>query len=84
MKSHRFMLFVVLLSLSIVAFAQSAAQRPIAPKSEAQKSFDTLKTLAGEWEGQLTVDPPQPDMNNGKPELYWIGRNTIIRSRCFT
>src|SRR5207302_5040803 len=67
MKSHRFMLFVVLMSLSTVAFAQSEAHKPVAPKSEAQKSFDTLKTLAGEWEGKLTVDPPQPDMNNGKP-----------------
>ena len=67
MKFLRFMLFVVLMSLSTVAFAQSEAQKPVAPKSEAQKSFDTLKTLAGEWEGKLTVDPPQPGMNNGQP-----------------
>ena len=37
MKSLGFMLSVVLLSLSTVAFAQN----------DAQKSFDTLKTLAG-------------------------------------
>src|SRR5438552_15229620 len=67
MKSHGFMLFVVLMSLSTVAFAQSEAQKPVAPKSEAQKSFDTLKTLAGEWEGKLTVDRPQPEMNNRQP-----------------
>ncbi|HKN70828.1 MAG TPA: hypothetical protein VJX30_07360 [Terriglobales bacterium] len=42
MKSLRFMLsVVVLMSLSIGAFAQS----------DAQKSFDKLKTLAGTWEG---------------------------------
>jgi hypothetical protein len=41
MKSHRLMLPVVLISLATVAFAQS----------DAQKSFNKLKTLAGTWEG---------------------------------
>ena len=41
MKSLRFMLPVVLMSLGTVVFAQS----------DAQKSFDQLKTLAGSWEG---------------------------------
>jgi hypothetical protein len=44
MKSRRFMLLVVLMSLSTVAFAQS----------DAQKSFDKLKTLAGSWDGILS------------------------------
>ena len=35
--------------------------------SEAQKSFNELKTLAGDWEGPATLDPPQPEMDNGKP-----------------
>ena len=47
MKSLRFMLSVVLMSLSTVAFAQS----------DAQKSFDQLKTLAGSWEGHVTTVP---------------------------
>ncbi len=51
MKS-RFAVAVVLMSLSTWAFAQS----------EAQKSFDQLKTLAGSWQGQVTVDPPQHEM----------------------
>ncbi len=51
MKSLRFMLSVVLLSLSTLAFAQS----------DAQKSFDKLKTLAGSWEGHVTTVPPQAD-----------------------
>jgi len=41
MKSLRFMLPVVLMSLGTVVFAQS----------DAQKSFDQLKNLAGSWEG---------------------------------
>ena len=53
MKSHRFMLSVVLISLSAVAFAQT----------DAQKSFDKLKTLAGSWEGPVTAVPLDPDMN---------------------
>ena len=60
MKSHRLVLIVVLLSLSTVAFAQSDAQ-----KSDAQKSFDQLKTLAGTWQGPVTTDPPQAEMGNG-------------------
>jgi hypothetical protein len=55
MKSLRFMLAVVLMSLSTVAFAQTEA-----PKSDAQKSFDKLKTLAGSWEGHVTTVPPEP------------------------
>jgi len=59
MKSLRFVL-PALLSLSTFTFAQSATQP--AP-TEAQKSFETLKSLAGSWEGHLTVTPPQPDMH---------------------
>jgi len=79
MKSHRcFMLFAVLTSLCTMAFAQSDAQKPVAQSeaqksspaplpSEAQKSFDTLKTLAGNWEGPVTIDPPTPEMSTDKP-----------------
>jgi hypothetical protein len=55
----------VLLSLSAVAFAQSGAA-PVAP-SDAEKSFDTLKTLTGNWEGPVSVNPPQADMDMSKP-----------------
>ena len=64
MKSLRFMLPVVLMSLSTVAFAQSEAQKPAA-QSDAQKSFATMKSLAGEWEGPVTV-PEVPQMSGGK------------------
>ena len=52
MKSLRFMLSVVLLSLSPLALAQS----------DALKSFDKLKTLAGTWEGHMTTIPPDPSI----------------------
>jgi hypothetical protein len=52
MKSHRFVLSAVLLLLSSLAFAQS----------DAQKSFDQLKTLAGSWEGHVTTVPPAADI----------------------
>jgi hypothetical protein len=47
MKGQRFMLSVVLMSLSTVAFAQS----------DAQKSFDKLKALAGTWQGVFEGTP---------------------------
>ena len=74
MKSHRFiMLALVLMALSTVAFAQTDAQKSDAQKSsvapvpsEAQKSFATMKSLAGEWEGPVNV-PEVPEMSGGKP-----------------
>jgi len=67
MKSHRFMLSVVLMSLCTVAFAQSDAQKSsVAPvPSEAQKSFTTMKSLAGEWEGPVNV-LEMPQISGGK------------------
>ena len=59
MKSLRFAAFVVLMSLSTtMVFAQSTPQ-----KSDAQKSFDQLKTLAGSWEGVLKTTPTSPDVD---------------------
>jgi hypothetical protein len=50
MKFFRFLLSVVFLTfLSSGAFAQS----------DAQKSFDRMKTLAGSWEGRLTTVPKE-------------------------
>ncbi len=63
MKS-RSMLFVVLMALSTLALAQSDAQKsPTAPvPSAAQKSFATMKSLAGSWEGHVTTVPPAADI----------------------
>jgi hypothetical protein len=63
MKSRRFVLFVVLMSLATVSFAQSdahkmdASKTPV-PKSEAQTYFYAMKTLAGDWEGPVKTDMP--------------------------
>jgi hypothetical protein len=65
MKSLR-CLPVVLMLLSIVAFAQS----------NAQKSFDQLKSLAGTWQGPVTATPPQPDWGN-KP--VWVSLRVTSR-----
>jgi hypothetical protein len=63
MRSIRFTLFAVPLLLSGVAFGQSEAHKmdppnAAAPKSDAQISFDTMKGLAGEWEGPVKTDLP--------------------------
>jgi hypothetical protein len=57
----------VLMSLCTVALAQSDAQKlsVATVPSEAQKSFATLKSLAGEWEGPATV-AEMPEMSGGK------------------
>jgi hypothetical protein len=72
MKSLRFVLSAVLMSLSTVAFAQSdghkmAEPKVAAPKSEAQISFDALKTLAGDWEGPVKTDMPVEAKADIKP-----------------
>ena len=81
MKSLRIMLSVVLMSLSTVAFAQSDAHKmdapkTPAPKSEAQISFDTLKALAGEWEGPVDTDFPGAKEALGAKPLHVTMRVT--------
>lgn len=62
MKSFRLVVSaVVLVSVAVVAFAQTDLQ-----KSDAQKSFEKLKSVAGSWEGRVTTVPPQDDIE-GKP-----------------
>jgi hypothetical protein len=65
MKLLRYLLIIVVIALGTAAFAQSEA--PATPKSDAQKSFETMKSLAGNWEGSVTLNPPQPEMSDGKP-----------------
>jgi hypothetical protein len=67
MKSHRLTLLLILLSLSTVTFAQSEAQKSNPPKSDAQKSFDTIKSLAGSWQGAVNMNPPMEGM--GKADM---------------
>jgi len=60
MKSIRFTLPLILISLCAVSVAQSAGT-----VSDPQKSFDQLKTLAGTWQASVTTDPPMKDMGDG-------------------
>jgi hypothetical protein len=60
MKSLRVLLPLAVLSLATAAFAQS----------DAQKSFNNLKTLGGEWEGLVTVNPPMPGMTGDSASLH--------------
>ena len=60
---------IVMLSVCAVAFGQSSdkpaassdeqkpSEKPVA-SSDAQRSFDLMKTLAGNWKGQITTDNP--------------------------
>src|SRR5690242_16383870 len=64
-QSHEiatYYVFVVLISFSTFAFAQSQAA---APESDAQNAFTKLKTLAGTWQGRATLEPPNPKMDPG-------------------
>ena len=56
---------VALTLLSASAFAQ--ADNPKTSPTDAQKSFDKLKTLAGTWQGPVKIDPPTPEMGGGDP-----------------
>jgi hypothetical protein len=72
MKSLRLVWSVVLMSFATVAFAQSDAHKMAelkapASKSEAQTSFDTMKTLAGDWEGPVKTDMPVEAKADIKP-----------------
>jgi hypothetical protein len=85
MKPLALMLFVVLMSLPTVAFAQSDAQyASVDPvPSAAQESFATLKNLAGEWEGVITVRE-MPELKVRVHVSLRVTSRTTIRSRCCT
>jgi hypothetical protein len=72
MKSHRILISAfILMSICTVVFAQSDTQKPTdkVVVSDAQKSFTQLKTLAGAWQGPVTVEPLQPDMGSAVMQL---------------
>ena len=59
MKSLHFALLAVLLSLTTLTFAQS----------DSQKSFDVMKSLAGTWDGPVTLSPADHKMGNGNDKI---------------
>jgi len=71
MKSLRVLLSLMVLSLMVLSLAIAAFAQTDEQKSDSKKSFDALKTLAGEWEGPVTVTPPMPGMSgDGKADLH--------------
>ena len=70
MKPLHFVLSLVLLSFASVAYAQdhSADTKP-ASQSDAQKSFAEMKTLAGDWHGRVTIEPPIQSMK-GNDQMH--------------
>jgi hypothetical protein len=71
MRSVRFLLAFVLMSLATVAFAQSEMHKATdkVASSDAQMSFDQLKTLAGTWRGSMKITPSAPKMDNANLEI---------------
>jgi len=64
MKSLRYIAPAVVWTLCSISLAQSTT--PPAAVTDSQTSFNTVKSLAGEWEGPVTLDPPMqgmPDMD---------------------
>lgn len=60
----RFALSIAFVLIAATVFAADAATT----QSGAQKSFDQLKTLAGSWEGRITTNPPDPEIENKHAE----------------
>ena len=65
MKSLRYIAPAVLWTLTSPSFAQSTV--PPATVTASQASFNTVKTLAGDWEGPVTLDPPVQGMSDNGP-----------------
>jgi hypothetical protein len=45
----------------------TSAPKSEAPVSDSQKSFETIKSLAGVWTAKITIDPPMPAMDDKGP-----------------
>ena len=83
MNIRRLVLSAVLFALSMPAVAQTQAQKPAdamdhstpqasavkAPPTEAQKSYDILKSLAGEWQGAVSINPPMNGVGNANVDV---------------
>jgi hypothetical protein len=67
MKSFRTLLMLAALVPALLAFSTIASAQSEAQKSDAEKSFDIMKSLAGDWKGPATLDPPNKEMSSDKP-----------------
>jgi hypothetical protein len=64
-RSFPFVFCIAALLPCRTAFAQnaSAGLQALPALTDSQRSFDDLKGLAGTWTGQVTTDPPDPEIN---------------------
>jgi len=66
MKSFRILLMSAALMPALLvccnhhAFAQADGQTSGSQQSYAQRSFDLMKSFAGEWQGAVAAEPPSP------------------------
>ncbi|HET6934482.1 MAG TPA: hypothetical protein VFI72_06560 [Candidatus Angelobacter sp.] len=79
MKSRSITMFVVLFSLSTLAFAQTQAQKQAQPQTDAQKAFTLMKSLAGTWQGKPTMEPPLPAKSEEVPDLMQVSLRVTSR-----
>ena len=54
----RLLSLVSIVMLSVCALAHGQSSDKAVARSDAQRSFDLLKTLAGDWKGPVTTDSP--------------------------
>jgi len=54
-----FLFVFMAMCISAFAFAQS----------DAKKSFDTLKSIAGSWQGSVSTTPPQPEIDGKETQV---------------
>jgi pyridoxal biosynthesis lyase PdxS len=76
MRSIRVMLSLVLLMLAVAVYAQTDAQKP---QTDAQKSFEILKSLAGTWEGPVIMDAQLHEHAKGAPERVQVALRVTSR-----
>ena len=60
MRSVRMGLLLMMAVVTVARAQQHEMPKAPPPKTETQKAFDQMKTLAGSWEGQVSTEPPTP------------------------
>jgi len=80
-RTPRLVFLAAAFSLYLPAFAQVPlpAQGNTTSTSDAVMSFSILKTLEGTWNGQVTTDPANPDINGSiQVRMHVASRGNVI------
>lgn len=78
MRSTRVMLSLVLLAIAVAAYAQTDAKKA-QPQTDAQKSFALMKSLAGTWEGPVTMTGEAHEHAKGVPDTIRLSLRVTSR-----